>query len=120
MNMHLSCGAGAIADFSNLTVVDKMTADHVVCSASYSNGVLTVSNGVLTASASMNGDANDSITTWVSGATEMAMILAPVAVNGVNAEVAKIRWKADGTPDFIQGGAVAVGGVYQLFTCTAL
>lgn len=118
MNMHSSCGAGAIADFSNLTVVDQMTADHAVCSASYSNGVLTVSNGVLTASVSMNGDANDSITTWVSGATEMAMILAPVAVNGVNAEVAKIRWKADGTPDFIQGGTVAVGGVYQLFTCT--
>ncbi len=120
MNMHLSCGAGAIADFSNLTVVDELNASHATCSASYSNGVLTVSNGTLTASAAMNGDANDSITTWVSGATEMAMILAPVAVNGVNAEVAKIRWKANGTPDFIQGGAVAVGGSYQLFTCTLL
>lgn len=120
MNMHLGCGAASIADFANLTVVDQWNASHATCTASYSNGVLTVSNGTLTASAAMNGDANDSITTWVSGATEMAMILAPVAVNGVNAEVAKIRWKADGTPDFIQGGAVAVGGVYQLFTCTLL
>lgn len=117
-NLALKCAANAVADFANVTVVDKFS-DLGTCTASYSNGLLTVSKGALSASVTMNGEANDAISTWVSSTAETIKLLAPVtiAASGITADVAKVGWKPDGTPSLIQGGTTAIGGSYQLFTC---
>jgi hypothetical protein len=121
MRMGLSCGAGVMSDFSNLTLVDTLT-DKGTCTATYSKGILTVSKGGQSASVEMNGEQMDSVTAWVNGSALTPMLLAPLAkaATGTTADVAKVRWKVDGRVDFIQGGSVAVGGKYTLFTCTTL
>lgn len=67
---YAQCQMNAIANFGPLSVVDGQT--HQTCTASYTNGVLTVSNGASTVVGYLNGNMLSAISTFgTSGVASM-------------------------------------------------
>ena len=109
---YLKCQMNAIANFGPITMVDRVSGK--TCTASYTNGTLTVSNGTVTALGYMNG--NFLSTVEVFGTTGVARI-GTYASTGPVVQVGQMEWDSTGrlTSIYAQYTNIATGS--STFTC---
>jgi len=124
-NTYIGCAGNAVANFTSLSMVDA--TDGQTCTASYSNGTLTVTKGSLTIAALLNREMFDGLTTWGSGTSETLATLVPFTMNSGTATVVvsstTIKWNAAGVIKNIAGTAstanlTAGSSVDQKLSCT--
>jgi hypothetical protein len=115
---YTGCSAGAVANFTNITVKDTLSGSGKTCTASYANGVLTATDGTLTGSQPMDGTANASINTYATNNVDstLSMMQASTIV-GTTAPIVRVSWNAAGKPFAIQFGSTSVGGGNQVVNC---
>lgn len=119
-NNYTRCSANAIANFS-VSMIDA--TDHQTCTASYSNGTLTVSKGQLSVASSINGDLVDSMTTFGSGAAEKIATLQSFTLGGnvasaISVSTSSLQWNAAGALKNIQGQSQVGSNAAQQLSCT--
>lgn len=121
------CGVSAIANFSNLTLVDDV--DGKTCTASYKDGTLTATKSGVTISSFMDGLSMDPVTTFGSGTSETINSVQAMFVNGsVGIGMAfsnvVLQWDAAGTLKKIEGNtstsvaSSTSGSSKQSFSCS--
>lgn len=115
-NQYVKCAANAVANFATMSMVDAK--DGQTCTASYSNGTLTVTKGVLTITSLINGNMLSSVATLGSGASETIDTLAGFSSAGLNVTTASLTWNAAGVLNRIQGQATVLTGGGQQLACT--
>lgn len=118
--LYSGCGASAIANFSNLSLVDGV--DGKTCTASYQDGVLTAIKGGVTITSLLDGLSMDPITTQGSGASETIATLDAISLSGVLTSApmvtsVSIAWSAEGVLQKIEGNA-NTSTSKQSFVCT--
>lgn len=119
-NTYMRCMANAVANFS-VTMTDA--TDHQTCTASYSNGTLTVVKGALTVITSINGDLMDSMTTFGSGTSETIATVTSFSMGGVTSSIiastSSVGWNAAGVLKNIQGTVTTTTSTTaQQLSCT--
>ena len=103
----------AIANFGPLSVVDALT--HQTCIASYTNGVLTVSNGASTVVGYMNGNMLSTISTLgTSGVAGMSAYASAGRVIQINT----LGWDNTGHLTSISGKYINILTGTTEFSCT--
>ena len=118
MVLYTGCSAAAVAAFANVTVTDTLSGSGKTCTASYANGMLTATDGVLTGSQPMDGSANASVTNYATNNVDSTIsIMQATTIVGFTAPMVRVSWNAVGKPFAIQFGSTSIGGGYQLVTC---
>ncbi len=113
---YTGCASGAVAIFSGLSVVDAQTSQ--ICTASFNNGALTVSNASLSVSAAMNSEINsDNVTTDTTGTVTLASISAKDSNSLVGTSTATLTWTKAGQLSAISGSILNTAGQTQSFSC---
>jgi len=117
-NLYMNCTAGAVANFSAVSMVDA--SDGQVCTASYSNGTLTVTKGALTISSLLNGGAVSMLETLGSGASETIGTMTGFSITGlgVNVTTTSVKWNIAGVLKGINGQVTVPNGGGQKLSCT--
>ena len=115
-NQYVKCTANAVANFATVSMVD--TKDGQTCTASYSNGTLTVAKGALTITSLINGNMLSAVDTLGTGASETIGTLSGFSSAGLNVTTAYVTWNAAGVLRRIEGHATALTGGGQQLTCT--
>jgi hypothetical protein len=108
------CGVNAIANFTNLSMVDAV--DGKTCTATYNNGTLTVTKGALTVSGLLNGQGIDHVSTYGSGSTEVVASVGAMTVTSSNSSSSNLQWNEAGVLKSITGTIASVASV-QDFSC---
>lgn len=116
VNQYMKCAANAVANFSAVSMDDA--TDGQVCTASYSNGALTVTKGALTISTLINGNALSMVGTLGSGASETLDTLSGFSSVGLNITTTSVTWNAAGVLKRIKGDFTILTGGGQQLSCT--
>lgn len=117
-NQYMKCTANAVSNFATVSIVDSN--DGQTCTASYSNGTLTVKKGALTTTAWINGDMLSYITTFGSGASETIETLSGYSSAGLNITMSYVTWNAAGVLKQIKSQVTVLTGGGQQLSCTQL
>lgn len=115
-NQYMKCTANAISNFATVSMVDSR--DGQTCTASYSNGTLTVTKGALTTTSWINGDMLSYITTFGSGASETIETLSGYSSAGLNITMSYVTWNAAGVLKQIRSQVTVLTGGGQQLSCT--
>lgn len=115
-NQYVKCTANAVANFATVSMVD--TKDGQTCTASYSNGTLTVAKGALTITSLINGNMLSAVDTLGTGASETIGTLSGFSSAGLNVTTAYVTWNAAGVLRRIEGHATVLTGGGQQLTCS--
>jgi hypothetical protein len=111
-----SCNANAIANFSSISLIDAI--DGKTCTASYANGILTVTKGALSISSLINGNTLSMIQTLGSGASETVGTVSGYYSAGLNVNFTYVTWNAAGKLINIKGTQVVLTGGGQELQCS--
>lgn len=114
-NVYMNCASASVANFSAISMIDPK--DGQTCTASYSNGTLTVTKGNLSISSLVNGEALDLISTLGTGSSETIESLSSWGLSGSNMSSAYVAWNAAGVLTAIQGAYTVLTGGGQEFSC---
>lgn len=108
------CTANAIVNF-NVSLVDATRG--VTCTANYSNGVLTVSQGGVVITSLINGNMLSTIETVGSGAAATVVQLGGFRSAGMVVDTGYVNWNAAGALIRIEGMHTVLTGGGQEISC---
>ena len=103
----------AIANFGPVSVVDRNTGK--TCTASYTNGTLSVSNGTVTVNGYLNGNILSDVDTFASGDVSR---LNAWSSTGRIIQLNTLTWDSTGRLKTIYGTLTTVGTGTTEFTCS--
>lgn len=109
----MKCNMNAIANFGPVSVVDRNTGK--TCTASYTNGTLSVSNGTVTVNGYLNGNILSDVDTFASGDVSR---LNAWASTGRIIQLNTLTWDSTGRLKTIYGTLTTVGTGTTEFTCS--
>jgi hypothetical protein len=112
----LKCQANAIANFGPANVQDATTGQ--VCTASYVNGTLSVSNGIQAVTGYLNGQVMSQLSVYGTINAMTPQSLGAWASGNGQIAIAKVNWNAAGIVTSIYGQTQSFANGTPSFTCT--
>jgi hypothetical protein len=110
------CQANAIANFGPVSIVNA--ADGQNCTATYSNGTLTVTKGNSTVFGYMNGDLLSDVNVFGTGTNMTTELINTFSSNGGTVQIASVNWNSTGSIIRIYGKSMTIAGALTEFSCT--